>query len=141
MSGAVCTLIYDEAAGEILACSRKDDHDAWGLPGGKIDPGEQPLEAAMRELKEETGFFTDYLEICYAAIADEHIGICVCYRAPDMAWFVRACGIKQIPGEGKVAWKTPTDLANGPFGEYNRDLFDELGIYYEPTQESLQKRG
>lgn len=28
----------------------------WELPAGKIDPGETPLVAAKRELKEETGF-------------------------------------------------------------------------------------
>ena len=27
----------------------------WGLPGGKIDPGETPEKAAYRELEEETG--------------------------------------------------------------------------------------
>jgi ADP-ribose pyrophosphatase len=27
----------------------------WELPAGKIDPGEKPLQAAKRELKEETG--------------------------------------------------------------------------------------
>jgi len=28
----------------------------WELPAGKVDPGETPLAAAKRELKEETGF-------------------------------------------------------------------------------------
>ncbi len=28
----------------------------WELPAGKIDPGENALQAAKRELKEETGF-------------------------------------------------------------------------------------
>ncbi|MBO93714.1 MAG: NUDIX hydrolase, partial [Opitutales bacterium] len=29
---------------------------SWEVPGGVIDPGENPIEAAIRELREETGF-------------------------------------------------------------------------------------
>jgi 8-oxo-dGTP pyrophosphatase MutT (NUDIX family) len=28
----------------------------WGIPGGKVDKGETPLCAAIREVKEETGY-------------------------------------------------------------------------------------
>lgn len=35
--------------------SRRDDA-AWTLPKGEIDPGEDPLAAALREFAEETGF-------------------------------------------------------------------------------------
>jgi ADP-ribose pyrophosphatase len=28
----------------------------WELPAGKVDPGEKPLQAAKRELAEETGY-------------------------------------------------------------------------------------
>ncbi len=30
--------------------------ELWELPAGRLDPGEKPLEAAKRELKEETGY-------------------------------------------------------------------------------------
>ena len=32
------------------------------VPAGKIDPGEMPLEAAVRELKEETGYTASKVE-------------------------------------------------------------------------------
>ncbi len=36
--------------------SRLNSHsNQWALPGGRIDPGETPLEAAMREIHEEVG--------------------------------------------------------------------------------------
>ena len=37
----------------LLILHREGNH--WGFPKGKANPGETPLEAATRELKEETG--------------------------------------------------------------------------------------
>ncbi|HEV8550698.1 MAG TPA: NUDIX domain-containing protein [Polyangiaceae bacterium] len=35
---------------------RRRDAGVWTIPKGEIEPGEEPLAAAQRELKEETGF-------------------------------------------------------------------------------------
>jgi predicted NUDIX family NTP pyrophosphohydrolase len=35
--------------------ARRDD-GAWSIPKGEFDPDENPLQAALRELREETGF-------------------------------------------------------------------------------------
>ena len=36
------------------------DCELWGLPGGRIDPGESVLEACTREVQEETGLNVEY---------------------------------------------------------------------------------
>ena len=65
----ICMAFYDEApdglqqkyavviaqyGGRLLWC-RHRDRQTWEIPGGHIEPGESALEAAARELQEETG--------------------------------------------------------------------------------------
>lgn len=42
---------------EVLLVRRRNEPDAglWGFPGGHVDLGESALDAAVRELQEETG--------------------------------------------------------------------------------------
>ena len=52
---------YTHCAGGIIINNKKQvvvvnqNHDSWSLPKGHIDPGESNLEAAKREIYEETG--------------------------------------------------------------------------------------
>lgn len=39
----------------VLAGRRRDGVPPWTFPGGKVEPGESPAEAAVREVREETG--------------------------------------------------------------------------------------
>jgi 8-oxo-dGTP diphosphatase len=48
-------LLIHEHYDDVVLIERPDLRDLWVLPGGGIDPGEDPETAALRELWEETG--------------------------------------------------------------------------------------
>ena len=54
--------------GRLLLCRRapgatRDDDGKWTLPGGGIGHGEDPRDAALRELQEETGLRGELLDL------------------------------------------------------------------------------
>jgi 8-oxo-dGTP diphosphatase len=63
----VALVLLVDPLGRILMQHRTADAPIspgrWGLPGGHVEPGEEPLAAAHRELMEETGLSVDRLDL------------------------------------------------------------------------------
>ena len=57
------------ADGLVLALERIDQPDRWQMPQGGLNVGEEPAEASLRELQEETGLRHEHVEL-----AAEHPG-------------------------------------------------------------------
>ncbi|MGA3264483.1 MAG: (deoxy)nucleoside triphosphate pyrophosphohydrolase [Terracidiphilus sp.] len=112
--------------GEVLIGQRRSDQPMallWEFPGGKIEPGESPQQALVRELHEELGIT--------AAIGPPVTRIRHNYRhggAVDLQFFA----VPEFSGEivnriyQQVRWVRLDDLPGYEFLAADRDLIREL---------------
>lgn len=60
--------IHDEQ-GRVLVVKANYRHE-WSFPGGVIDAGETPMQAALREVREEVGLSLDAQSLVFQFVAD-----------------------------------------------------------------------
>lgn len=62
---AVGVWFYSVSTGRYLYLMRNDPKHpgSWGLPGGRIEPGESLRDAMFRECREEIGFVPDFMRL------------------------------------------------------------------------------
>lgn len=117
------------AGSRYLAVTRRNS-DLIGLPGGKVDSGENELEAIVREVKEEVGLLLDpalfkpvFKTVCEGDVDYETTG----FTYPDLS-------IDEIssiaPEEGLAVRFVMKDVLcnvdSSPFAEYNTKLFEAV---------------
>ncbi|MGN6103690.1 MAG: (deoxy)nucleoside triphosphate pyrophosphohydrolase [Kofleriaceae bacterium] len=121
----VAGLIVGEA-GRVLITQRRADQALplqWEFPGGKVEPGESPVEALARELREEIGAVAEVgriWEVLFHA-----------YPAFDLVMLVYACRL--APGEvaravevADLAWLEVRELPAWDILPADRPLVERL---------------
>jgi 8-oxo-dGTP diphosphatase len=120
------TALIVNGEGKVLAVSRRNDPDNLGLPGGKIDSGETPEQAVIREVKEEVGI--DIIKFESVFDRPDFPGwemVCRCFRITEYIGEP-----KEIEPDIKVVWVCPERLLepNCTFANYNSALFKHVGL-------------
>ncbi len=114
---AVCVLVHNPYAWpeQFLAVTRPRDNGALGLPAGKVDPGESPMEAVIRECQEETGLTPwNIRSLVVLPVGDMN---CECFVA---GFFT---GELQQREEGVIPqWVEAERLLSGPFKDYQEKV-------------------
>jgi len=126
----LCYLVVDE---RLLMLRRRKEpfSNLWTAPGGKLEPGETPLEAIVREVWEETGLKVSGLSL--RAICSERGG-----EAYDWLLFVfraTACeGEVKASDEGELRWLPIAELDQWPLPDVDRKIMryvlDDQGPYF-----------
>lgn len=62
VTSAVSAVIED-SVGRVLLCQQRQGHRLWGLPGGRIRPGQSPVSATIRGIREATGIESDIVDL------------------------------------------------------------------------------
>ncbi|NOX40260.1 MAG: RNA pyrophosphohydrolase [Alphaproteobacteria bacterium] len=129
--------------GNIFAGQRIDSQlDAWQMPQGGVEKGEEPRDAALRELEEETGIPADAVEIL-AETADwipydlPHYLVPKLwngrYRGQKQRWFLmrflgedRQINIEtEIPEFNRWCWLPPEELLSR-IVPFKRDTYERV---------------
>jgi 8-oxo-dGTP diphosphatase len=122
---AACALV--DAEGRILLARRPEGKKMaglWEFPGGKIEPGEIPETALIRELKEELGIAVEAKNLAPFAFASHPYDS---FHLLMPLYLCRRWQGKPQPREGQaLAWVAPDRLVEYPMPAADRPLIPML---------------
>jgi len=120
-----CALV--DADGRVLIAQRPEGKELaglWEFPGGKIEPGETPEEAVVRELHEELGIETKVAclaPLTFASHSYENFHLLMPLFVCRRFWGI------PVPQEGQVLkWVRPAKLHDYPMPEADLPLIAHL---------------
>jgi len=86
---SVSAVVRRVRGGEEFLLMQRSDNGHWGLPGGHVEPGESVTDAALREIREETGWRVELGRLI--GVYSDPVRQTVEYRGGERAQLVNLC--------------------------------------------------
>lgn len=114
--------------GKALGFRRDDDPNGVSLPCGGIEVNESPLDAARRELREETGYVVAETHAAqhYCAVDDvdnSEVHVFMIRLSSDHAQVEPG-----TPDEGAAEWVDAGALLTSKYADFNRKMLAHFGM-------------
>lgn len=140
MQTVLCYLEKDEQYLMLYRNKKKDDVNAgkWIGVGGKIEPGETPEGALLREVKEETGFTLKAYR--FRGVVEFRSDI----AQPESMYLFTATGWEGTPipcNEGELRWIPKYELHRYPLWEGDALFLEKLKLDSPPFRLRLSYHG
>ena len=145
--------------GKVLSCQRVENYDFnWQFPQGGIEFNEEPIQAALRELKEETGLtqvkliaeypqplrykFSDEIIEKFKKLGRKNVG-------QEQYWFLflfsgqdNEINFKTNPTEIEFQAFEWIDISDAPARvvDFKREVYKKVCTYFKPFVEQQKKQ-
>lgn len=136
-----CGILIQSPAGWLLAHATRTPR--WDIPKGKIEPGETPIEAALRETKEEIGLDLSWAKYkmvdmgqhpylprkdlhLFRLMLDEPLDLSTC----SCSTFIHMADGEKLPETDDYEW-IPVDKVHNHIGRGLQAYMMELGLLDE----------
>jgi acetyl-CoA carboxylase carboxyl transferase subunit beta len=125
---AAAGAVIRDRTGRLLVVRRRNPPAAgsWSLPGGRVEPGETPAQAAAREVHEETGLTVAIGE----QLARLSIGG---FDVRDFAATVTGGTLAAGDDATEARWVTLAELATMPTSDRLVEHLAQMGVADPPT--------
>ncbi|WP_312648484.1 NUDIX hydrolase [Aminipila sp.] len=139
-AGGVRVVIFDDEKKILMVRQHHEDKDIWMVPGGAIEENEDARQAAVREVKEETGLDVEIEKmIWHVEEVSETRGqrfvnfflAKVCGGALELGYDPELFGQEQVMKEVKFVSKEELKELNNVYPDYLRgELWDFMDYFF-----------